>query len=39
MTRRLLNLATALSLLMCAVAVAWWVRSYFSTDRFFLFPA
>ena len=32
MTRRLLNLLTALSLLMCVVACALWVRSYRATD-------
>ena len=32
MTRRLLNLVTGLSLLLCAAAVVLWVRSYFATD-------
>src|SRR4051812_22661794 len=32
MTRRLLNLLTALSLLLCVAAVALWVRSYFVED-------
>ena len=35
MKRRLLNLVTALSLLLSVVVAAWWVRSYFVTDRFF----
>jgi hypothetical protein len=34
MTRRLLNLLTALSLLLCAAAVALGVRSFFVTDQF-----
>jgi hypothetical protein len=33
--RRLLNLLTALSLLLCVAAVALWVRSYFSSDKVF----
>ena len=32
MTRRLLNLLTALSLLLCVAVVALWVRSYFVTE-------
>jgi hypothetical protein len=34
MTRRLLNLLTALSLLLCLAAAALWVRSYFVGDTF-----
>ena len=33
MKRRLLNLLTALSLLLCVAVVALWVRSYFAADR------
>jgi hypothetical protein len=33
MKRRLLNLLTALSLLLCAAVVVTWVRSYFAEDR------
>ena len=33
MTRRLLNLLTALSLLLCVAAAALWVRSYQACDR------
>jgi hypothetical protein len=33
--RRLLNLVTALSLLLSVLLSAWWVRSYFVADRFF----
>jgi len=32
MTRRLLNLLTALSLLLCVAVAALWVRSYFHSD-------
>ena len=32
MTRRLLNLLTALSLLLCVATLALWVRSYFASD-------
>jgi hypothetical protein len=32
MTRRLLNLLTALSLLLCVAAVSLWVRSYYVSD-------
>ena len=35
MRRRLLNVLTALSLLLCAAAAAMWVRGYFVSDRFF----
>ena len=34
MTRRLLNLLTALSLLLCVAVLALWVRSYFRSDGF-----
>ena len=34
MTRRLLNLLTALSLLLCVAVVALWVRSYHVVDHF-----
>ena len=36
MTRRLLNLLTALSLLLCVALVVLWVRRYTVTDRFFV---
>src|SRR5215208_6174793 len=32
MARRLLNLMTALSLLLCAATLVLWARSYFATD-------
>src|SRR4051812_41534060 len=32
MLRRLLNLLTALSLLLCAATLAWWARSFLPTD-------
>ena len=35
MKRRLLNLLTGLSLLLCVAICLAWVRSYFATDRFF----
>ena len=38
MTRHLLNLLTALSLLLCVAVVALWVRSYFAADRFAVMP-
>jgi hypothetical protein len=34
MTRQLLNVLTALSLLVCAAVLVLWVRSYGTTDRF-----
>src|SRR3954454_7155490 len=40
MTRRLLNILTLLSLLLCAAAVALWVRSYRCQDQeSLLFPS
>src|SRR5947207_1160468 len=39
MTRRLINLLTALSLLLCIAAVALWVRSYWHYDALGFWPA
>src|SRR5688572_3907797 len=38
MKRRLLNLLTALSLLLCVAVVALWVRSYWVKDQFEIRP-
>ena len=38
MNRRLLNLLTALSLLLCMAVVAMWVRGFWASDRFYVTP-